>query len=469
MQNLAIFRKFKFFTRSTLLTGALACCALAIASPCRAQQPVSGSAATTTAPAGVPAQAPSATASPLTLTLQDALERAHKNSPEFLAALTATGVAHEGRVQARSVLLPSVDFNTTFLYTQGNGTPSARFIGNNGVHEYVSQGEVHQALFDGSLIALYRRAGAMEALARASQELAERGLAATVTRSYYGLVVAQRKYATSQRGEMEAHDFFTLSQRLEHGGEAAHSDVIKAELQWKQRQRDLQEARLDMERSRLDLAVVLFPQLNLDFAVVDDLSTALPLPTLDEIQALGARNYPQLRAAVASLQAAQQDVIEARSGYLPTIGVSYFYGIDANSFATQTDGIRNLGYSAAATLKLPVWNWGATHSRVKQAVLERNQARTELSFAQRRLLADLQGFYAEADAARGELTALERAAQLSADSLRLTTLRYQAGEVSVLEVVDAQNTLIAARGAYDDGQVRYRTALADLQTLTGNF
>ena len=34
---------------------------------------------------------------------------------------------------------------------------------------------------------------------------------------------------------------------------------------------------------------------------------------------------------------------------------------------------------------------------------------------------------------------------LSAESLRLTLLRYQAGEVSVLEVVDAQTTLVQAR------------------------
>jgi len=58
---------------------------------------------------------------------------------------------------------------------------------------------------------------------------------------------------------------------------------------------------------------------------------------------------------------------------------------------------------------------------------------------------------------------------LAAEGLRLTTLRYQAGESTVLEVVDAQNTLTQARNAYADGQARYRTALATLQTVTGSF
>ena len=57
----------------------------------------------------------------------------------------------------------------------------------------------------------------------------------------------------------------------------------------------------------------------------------------------------------------------------------------------------------------------------------------------------------------------------TAESLRLTTLRYQAGEATVLEVVDAQNTLTAAQNALGDGQVRFRVSMASLQTLTGTF
>ena len=55
------------------------------------------------------------------------------------------------------------------------------------------------------------------------------------------------------------------------------------------------------------------------------------------------------------------------------------------------------------------------------------------------------------------------------ESLRLTVLRYQAGEVSVLEVVDAQGTLAQARNALTDGLIRYRVALAGLQSVTGVF
>jgi outer membrane protein TolC len=78
-------------------------------------------------------------------------------------------------------------------------------------------------------------------------------------------------------------------------------------------------------------------------------------------------------------------------------------------------------------------------------------------------------FYNEAVAARSAVDATRRSADLAAESLRLINLRYQAGESTALEVVDAQNVLIQARNAYDDAEARYRMAIATLQTLTGGF
>ena len=60
-------------------------------------------------------------------------------------------------------------------------------------------------------------------------------------------------------------------------------------------------------------------------------------------------------------------------------------------------------------------------------------------------------------------------ADLAAESLRLITLRYQAGESTALEVVDAQNTLITARNAYSDAEVRYRVALRLFKHSQGIF
>lgn len=413
-------------------------------------------------------------AAPLTLTLQDALARARVNQPQYRSALTDYGIARQNTVQSRAGLLPNVSYTGQYLYTQGNGTSTGRYIGANGVHEYVSEGNVHQSLsLQGA--AEYRRARAEEALARARSEIAARGLVVTVTQAYYGFVVAERKYATAQRAAGEASHFFDITQKLERGGEVARSDSIKAELQSRQEQRALQDAELEMERSRLELAVLVFPNFNENFAAVDDLENVETLPSFQEVETQAGENNPQLRAALAAMKAANQEVAVAWNSFLPSLSMDYFYGIDANHYASKSfdpftgQQSKNLGYAATATLDLPLWNWGASRSKVKAADLQRDQASVELSFAQRKAAADLKMLYREAVTSRSELESLRQSADLAAESLRLTTLRYQAGEATVLEVVDAQNTLTLSQNALGDGQQRFRVAVANLQTLTGTF
>jgi outer membrane protein TolC len=409
------------------------------------------------------------TQAPLTLTLQDALARARTNSIPFQAALTDQGVAREDRTQARAALLPSVNYNNAFIYTEPNGTPSGVFIANNSVHEYLSQGNIHQVL-GYAPYADFKRADALAAAARAKAEIARRGLVVAVVQGYYGLIAAQRKYANAQQAAGEAQRFLALSQKLENGGEVAHADVIKAQIQFNDRQRDLREAQLAMDKSRLELSVLLFPDFNLNFTLVDDAQLAPPLMSFDDFMKAAQNKNPELRASTAGFQAAKFELSSAQSGYFPSLSIDYFYGIDAAHFATrEPDGTHNLGYAVAATLNIPVWNWGATHSKVVQADLKRKQAQRELSLAQRKLQADLREFYAEAEASQTELAMLKSSAELAAESLRLTNLRYQGGEATVLEVVDAQNTLTLARNAFNDGEVRARTALANLQTQTGTM
>ncbi len=332
---------------------------------------------------------------------------------------------------------------------------------------------MHEAI-DAAMVANFRKVSAAAAVAKWQAEIASRGLVVTVTQGYYGVAAAQQKVETAKRNAYEGDRFFKITQDREQGGEVAHADVIKAELQTRERQRALQEAQLAFLNARLDLAVLIFPNFEENFEVADDLHAPVALPMLAEVQERAARDNPDLRAALALVQESNHGVFGARAGYLPSLTLDYFYGIDAATFATHTvfkgQKFSNLGSSVVGTLVIPVWNWGATQSRVKQAELaelRRDQAKRELSFAQRKLLAEIRSLYAEAETALNEQEGLNRSAQLAEESLKLVTLRYQNGESTVLEVVDAQNTFALANGAYQDGAVRYRVALANLQTLTG--
>ena len=150
--------------------------------------------------------------------------------------------------------------------------------------------------------------------------------------------------------------------------------------------------------------------------------------------------------------------------------MNFSYGIDAPEFSVHgPDGTRNLGYSATVTLDIPVWDWFSTHDRVRQKESLRDSARVALTAAQRRLIADIDEAYSEASVAHGQIEFLEQSVATARESLRLIKLRYTAGESTVLEVVDAQNSMATAELAREDGVLRYEKALADLQILTGTM
>ncbi len=404
------------------------------------------------------------------LTLTAVLDQARANSQQFRAAQLASDLAAEDRKQARAALLPSLSGFSQYIYTQPNGTPSGVWVPNDGPRIYAMWLNVHGDVFSLSKWAEYRGAAAAEAVARARADVAGRGLVATIVQNYYTLVAAQRHFTHAQQGLVEAQQFLDITRKQENGGEVAHSDVVKAQIQVAQRTRDTKDAELAVLKSRLGLSVLIFPDFRDTFEVVDDLQTMAPLLPLAEVKASAATNSPEVRVAEASVQQETLGVGVARGGVLPSVSFDYFYGINANEFATyDPEGHRLLGSVAQLQLNVPLWNWGAAQSKLKQAQLRVQAAKSDLTLAQRQLQASISTFHREAEIARDQVASLRESLDLSTESLRLTLLRYQAGEVSVLEVVDAQTTLIQARNAYDDGLVRYRVALAALQTLTGSL
>ncbi|MCU1329170.1 MAG: outer rane efflux protein [Bryobacterales bacterium] len=412
-----------------------------------------------------------AQAPPVSITLQDAIARARQHAGQLQGANFAALQAREDARQARAGRLPTLNALNQGLYTKGNGTPEGVFITNNGVHVYTEQALVHQDLLAVVRKGEVRRAAALEAAARARVDVASRGLNTVVIQNYYGVVGAARRFTNAQLSLREAEQFVDITEKQERGGEAAHADVVKARLLLQQRQRDLQDSQVVIEKAKIGLGVLIFPSFSTDFNVADDAGETAVMPAANDVRTQAGSSSPDLRVARSLLAAAGQEVSVARYGYLPAFSVDLNYGIDANRFAfrggVEDPQRQNLGYSVQLSLNVPVWNWGITQSRVRQAELRRAEAQLQLTLAGRALEANLAAALAEARGALQQLESLRSTVDLATEGLRLTLLRYQAGEAVTLEVVDAQSTLTLARNGFDDGQVRYKAALANLQTLTG--
>jgi outer membrane protein TolC len=419
-----------------------------------------------------------APASPISITLQEAIHRAQQNEPTFANAVAAQKSASIDSYIAKAALLPSVTYHNQVLYTEPNGLKNQGgqtgsqsapvFIANNAVREYASQASINE-IIGVRQFADAQIAAANAARASAELEIARRGLVAAVVGLYYAVAAAETKQRLVQEAFNEAQSFTDLTVKRETAREVAHADVVKAQLQQQQRQRDLSDAALAAQRARLELAVLLFPDPRTQYST-ESVGAPPPLQARDEISRLASDNNPEIRSALSDLRASNAEVASAKAAYLPDLALNFSYGIDAPQFAkTGPDGAKNLGYSISGALDIPVWDWFTTQKRVRQSEIRRDVAHVTLTAAQRRLIASLDESYAEASASRDQLELLDRSVATAAESLRLTKLRYSAGESTALEVVDAQNAYLSAETAQTDGAVRYQSALAALQILTGTL
>jgi outer membrane protein TolC len=427
---------------------------------------------------GAAAQAPAPTPD-IRLTLDDAIRLAQANEPAFAAAVAESRATALERLDARAALLPSVTFHNQYLFTESNHTRAAAvpgesssslpvFIANNAVHEYSSQGVLNETIGLAGVAAV-RLANANAARAKAELEITRRGLVSTVVTLYYNVRSGDQKLVVAQRALDEANRFVEVTQQRETGREAAHADVIKARLSQQQRARELADAVLGKEKARLDLGVLLSPNPTAEFALAEEQAPPM-LPDRASVEDAARANNPDVRSALASLQASQAETLVSWAGLLPDLSLNYTYGIDAPQFARSgSDGVKNLGYSTSATVDLPIWDWLTSERKVREARLRAEASRVTLTAAQRRLVANLAEFYNEAGTAQQQLASLDASVADARESLRLTNLRYVNGESSVLDVVDAQNTLVSAENAQVDGMVRYHMSLAQLETLTGRL
>ena len=429
-------------------------------------------------------QSSTAAGQPVSITLEEAIKRAEASEPALAAARADSQSAALDRSMARAGLLPNAHALTQGIYTQPNGlyaesgegvnTPNPKFVANDSrPHEYFAQGIVDETLSVAGVAAL-RRADAAAALGRAQLEIARRGLVVTVTGLFYQVLAADHKVAIAQRGYKDAEEFSRITEDRENAREAAHADVLKAQLTKQQQWRLLQDAMLSAQTARLDLGVLLFSDPRTPYAL-KEAQVEPSLAAFSDVEAAAGKNNPQLKSALANLVGSNADVLGARGAYLPTLALNVTYGIDANEFAVNgpltPSGLqaRNLGYSTTWTVTFPIWDWLSTEHKVKQSEIRRDAAQVALTATQRQLIANLQEYYAAAQTAWQELESLDTSVATAAESLRLSEVRYKAGEAPVIEVVDAQNAYVAAENAREDGRVRYETARAQLQTLTGTM
>jgi outer membrane protein len=151
---------------------------------------------------------------------------------------------------------------------------------------------------------------------------------------------------------------------------------------------------------------------------------------------VGLAENPGVLAARYELDAAEARAAQARSAYLPTVGVSASYG-GSDELSSFNPG-SNTSFRAGATLSVPLFTGGLNRSRLAQALEQANAARTSIRAEERAVLQNVSTSYAQIISANAQLVAGEesvRAARIAAEGVRQ---EQQVGLRTTLDVLNAE-------------------------------
>ncbi len=407
------------------------------------------------------------------LTLDEALRRANALASSFQQAGLNEQIAAEDVRQAQAAFLPRISAPLSDLYTSPAlglppGTPRAQsFIANNAISEYQAylnlSGDIDIA---GRLRATLARNRALLEAAHAGTEVARRALAQAVIEAYYGLALATAQRTAAEQNLAAAEEFERITSLLLSGGEVASVDLTRAQLQTIARRDELERARANEEVAAGSLRVLVGYDFTQPISATD---LALAAPVDSEFQQFRVDDIsrrPEFTQFEAELRAAKQEIRIARADRLPQLSYSMLGGFDTDSFKP----IRlkeHTGVSAGFSLTIPVFDWGASRSKERQARLRAQIAENE------RIIA-LRGFTQQFYAAQAQVVSAATRIRLAGtgvtqaqNNLNASIARYRAGEAQIIEVTDALTTLAAQRFALYQAIFDYQTALARLRQATG--
>jgi outer membrane protein TolC len=118
-------------------------------------------------------------------------------------------------------------------------------------------------------------------------------------------------------------------------------------------------------------------------------------------------------------------------------------------------------------MTIPIFDWGAAKSRETQARLKVQQAMNARALAERQFA---QAFFAartQAISARTRVRQIAAAITDAEANLSASIARYRSGEATIIEVTDAQNTLVTQRNELYQAIFDYQTARSRLMRAVG--
>ena len=304
--------------------------------------------------------------------------------------------------------------------------------------------------------------------AEAARRTVALSLSAEVASRYFELISADARLQVLAQTLETRRDSAALLRRRVAAGSAAQIDVLQADAAIAEAEASLADTLSSRQATEAALAVLLgrSPRAVFEEAMPRGTGGDTPVAVPAGLPAELLSRRPDLIEAEQALIAATARVGEAQAQRLPAISLTAALGRESTDFSRLLDGSAGV-FSLAAGLTQPIWDAGRLKRNVDVAEARAEQARARYTQAVAGAFADVRRALAAQRGAMDSRTAQKARVEALQEALTQARMRFDAGVVSRLEVLDTERNLLDAQIALIRASATQKTAIADLFRALG--
>lgn len=396
------------------------------------------------------------------LSLRDAVRLALRENKAIAAANAGMRAAETRIVEARSGVLPKVNYSESFvrsdnpvfvfssLLTQHQFGAENFNIGPlnrpDSINNFQSQVTVDQVLYDaGQTRNAVRSADLSRQMSGEDRRRTQMQLVAGVVTAYYGAVLAAESFNTALQALKSAEADLVRAESVRAAGMSTDVDVlsIRVHLAAVTEQRIQRAADLEVAKSALNDALGL--PLDTGHLLTTSL-TALDLPdlTLASLEKDASATRPEARQMHLEADMAKTQADSARSALLPQVSFHAAFEADRQQFIDKGGA----NWLTSIGLHWNLFNGMADKARIEESShwLERAHADEQRMDSAVRL--EVRRAWANLRAAQERIEVAKAAVAEAEESLRITQNRYQSGMSNVTDLLRNETAVLESRTRY---------------------
>jgi outer membrane protein len=435
--------------------------------------------------------------------LLDAYRDARANDP-VLAQADATRLSvGEGVPQARASLLPQIGASLSLSQTNngqsgfnqgGFGTGNNSYLcsgisagvgnydcigplasgGGQGDTGHVRtrsiNGTLSQTVFDFSKYANLKAAHSAADSQDATYEAAAQDLLVRVTAAYFTVLNDEDQLTFAKANEDAFKRQYDQADQQYKVGLSAITNVYQAKAYYENAKTQTIAVQNTLDNDREALRVITGTPVGDLKKLRDDLPMQPPAPTDPDAWVKQAvESNPTLLAQKENVETAEHNITAARSGHLPTITASVNYG-KSNSWYQNPVGLNSnqpASTTIGLTLNVPIFSGGATQSRVRQSIYQRDAATDAMELQRRQVVQNTLNYYRSVLAGISQVESGKASVESGQKALEATRAGFEVGTQTFTDVLLAIQTLTQSESSYSQARHQFILNKLLLQQAAG--